>query len=166
MRRTPRHGQGKIQFNCVFLFIAGYLWFLNFPGRRWHTTQAGRVERTLCLWYKHDIAHITSSCILETQETPIYRKGRQIVAAPSISIIAPFGGVFHAPNTNVWGMSKINVLKRHRNVVRARWCNDAEDCAISIDGIGYGQHYTQITGDTRGWAESASQGGLLAWKCE
>ena len=152
MKRLPRLDQGKGQLKCARLPIAGSHRFSNFPERRQHLTLTGQVEWPLRLWYKHHIAHTTSICIIGTQETPIYRRGRQILAAPSIAIIVPFGGVFHALTTNVWGIGRIIMLKQRRNAVRTVECSDAEDCIIWIDDIGYRYLYTQITSTTRGWA--------------
>ena len=44
--------------------------------------------------------------------------------------------------TDVWGMGRLNMLKQHRNAVKAEEYVIAEDCTIWIDDIGYGQFYT------------------------
>ena len=133
MKRLPRQDQGNGQLKCACLSIAGFHWFSNFPDRREHLILACQIEWTLGVWYKHHIAHTTSLCIIGTQDTPIYLRGRQISAAPSIAIIAPFGGVFHALTTNVWQMGRINIMKQRRNAVRVGKYSDSEDCTIPMN---------------------------------
>ena len=164
MKRLPRQDQGNGQLKCACLSIAGFHWFSNFPDRRQHLILTGQVEWTLRLWYKHHIAHTTSLCIIGTQETPIWRRWSQISAAPPIAIIVPFGGVFDALTSNVCGMGRINMLKQRRNAVRVGEYSDAEDCTIWIDGIGYGQLYSQITSTTRGWAQPCQSGWIIGLK--
>ena len=164
MKRLPQLDQGNGQLKRVRLPITGFHWFSNFPDRREHLILAGLVEWTLGLWYKHHIAHTTSLCIIGTQDTPIYLRGRQISAAPSIAIIVPFGGVFHALTTTVWQMGRINIMKQRRNAVRVGKYRHSEGYAIWLDGIGYRQLYSQITSTTRGWAQPCQSGWIIGLK--
>ena len=164
MKRLPRQDQGSGQLKCACLSIAGFHWFSNFPDRREHLILACQIEWTLPLWYEHHIVHTTSLYIIGTQETPICRRGRQISAAPFISIIVPFGGVFHALTTTVWQMGRINIMKQRRNAVRVGKYSHSEGCTIWLDGIGYRQLYSQITSTTRGWAQPCQSGWIISLK--
>ena len=54
----------------------------------------------------HHIAQGSSICMIATLKVLIDWSGRQIAAVPSIDDSIPFGGEFHAPNTNIQQMSK------------------------------------------------------------
>ena len=165
MKRLTRLDRGNGHLKYALLSIAEFHWFLNFPDRRQHIILTGLVEWTLPLWYKHHITQATSLCIIGTQETPIYCEGRQISAASSIAILVPFVGVFHAPTTKVWEMSRINILNSAEtqsgleNIVMQR----IVQYELMVLGMDNSTLKLPVLQEVE--HNPVSQGGLLTWKC-
>ena len=58
----------------------------------------------------HHIAQGSSICMIATLKVLIDWSGRHIATVPSIDDSIPFGGDFHAPNTNIRQMSRKNIV--------------------------------------------------------